>query len=152
MATTLSAPPEKVWPWLVQMGGDRGGWYSWDWLDNGGRPSADHIVSEWQSLDEGQHLYKAPNGPSRVVVVVLETNRTLVLRGDYSQSIDGVWGFHLRPAPGGSTRLVVRTRGRGRPRLLMRLVGLLWSEPAHFIMQTRQFHNLRTRVAADVRD
>lgn len=148
MATTLPAPPEKVWPWLVQMGGDRGGWYSWDWLDNGGRPSADHIVPEWQRLEEGQHLYKAPDGPSRVVVVVLETNRTLVLRGDYSKSIDGIWGFHLRPAPGASTRLVVRTRGRGRPRILMQLVGLLWSEPAHFIMQTRQFHNLRARVAA----
>ena len=37
MATTLAAPPEKVWPWLVQMGGDRGGWYSWDWIDNHGR-------------------------------------------------------------------------------------------------------------------
>jgi hypothetical protein len=34
MATTLPAPPERVWTWLVQMGGDRGGWYSWDWLDN----------------------------------------------------------------------------------------------------------------------
>src|SRR5215472_10450242 len=41
MATTLPASPEKVWPWLVQMGGDRAGWYGWDWLDNGGRPSAD---------------------------------------------------------------------------------------------------------------
>jgi len=36
MATTLPAPPEEVWPWLVQMGGGRGGWYSWDWLDNDG--------------------------------------------------------------------------------------------------------------------
>lgn len=145
MATTLPAPPEKVWPWLVQMGGDRGGWYSWDWLDNNREPSADRIVPEWQSLEEGQHLYKAPNGPSRFVVAFLEANRTLVLRGDYSESIDGIWGFHLRSAPGGSTRLVARTRNRGLPRL----ISLPW-EPVHFIMQTRQFHNLRTRVGADV--
>ena len=40
MAVTIDAPPDQVWPWLVQMGGDRGGWYFWDRLDNGGRPSA----------------------------------------------------------------------------------------------------------------
>ncbi len=45
-----------LWPWLVQMGGDRGGWYSWDWLDNDGKPSADRIVPEWQSLGVGQQL------------------------------------------------------------------------------------------------
>lgn len=54
MATTLPAPPESVWPWLVQMGGDRGGWYSRDWLDNNGKPSADRIVPEWQDLHVGQ--------------------------------------------------------------------------------------------------
>jgi hypothetical protein len=40
MAVTIDAPPDRVWPWLVQLGGDRGGWYSWDHLDNAGRPSA----------------------------------------------------------------------------------------------------------------
>jgi hypothetical protein len=49
MATTLPGPPERVWPWLVQMGGGRGGWYSWDRLDNDGAPSADRIVAQWQS-------------------------------------------------------------------------------------------------------
>lgn len=152
MAETLPAPPEVVWPWLVQMGGDRGGWYSWDFLDNHGRRSADRIVPEWQSMEVGQHLYTAPDGPSRFLVVDVDPNRTLVLRGDYSKNIDGIWGFHLGPAPGDSTRLVVRTRNRGRPRPLMRLVTLLYSEPVHFIMQTRQFRNLRTRVGAEEAD
>src|SRR5690242_19345789 len=40
MAITIDAPPHQVWPWLVQMGGDRAGWYSWDHLDNAGHPSA----------------------------------------------------------------------------------------------------------------
>jgi hypothetical protein len=43
MAVTINAPPDQVWPWLVQLGGDRGGWYSWDHLDNGGRPSAREV-------------------------------------------------------------------------------------------------------------
>jgi hypothetical protein len=166
MATTLAAPPERVWAWLVQMGGDRGGWYSWDWLDNNGDPSADRIVPEWQNIEVGQHLYRAPKGPTnRFTVVVLEPNRTLVLQSSYGlfgrsfdpltdpvppAYVDGIWGFHLRPAPGGRTRLVVRSRGRNRPRLLTRPLALLVWEPVHFIMQTRQFHNLHTRVGADV--
>ncbi|MEV6944352.1 hypothetical protein AB0N07_20560 [Streptomyces sp. NPDC051172] len=164
MATTLPAPPEKVWPWLVQMGGDRGGWYSWDLLDHFGEPSADRIAPEWQTLEEGQRLQATRDGQSWFTVARLEPNRTLVLRSDLSlpsghsfdpewdalplARMDGVWGFHLRPTAEGKTRLVVRTRGQGRPRRLTRPFDLLLGEPAHFIMQTRQFHNLRTRVAA----
>ena len=83
----------------VQMGGDRGGWSRWDLLDNHGRRSADRMVPEWQSMEMGQHLYTAPDGPSRFLVVDMDPNRTLVLRGDYTKNIDGIWGFHLGPAP-----------------------------------------------------
>ena len=164
MATTLPAPPERVWAWLVQMGGDRGGWYSWDRLDHWGEPSADHIVPEWQDLEIGQHLNASPDGQAWFTVAILEANRTLVLRSDLELPsghsfdprshplprafMDGVWGFHLRPTPDGGTRLVVRTRGRGRPHQLTRPFDLLLGEPTHFIMQTRQFHNLRDRVSA----
>lgn len=166
MATTLPAPPERVWPWLVQMGGDRGGWYSWDRLDHYGEPSAERIVPEWQSLEEGQRLEVAPDGQTWFTVAVVEPNRTLVLRSDLKLPsghsveswsgplprayLDGIWGFHLRPSPGGGTRLVVRTRGRGRPRPLVRTFDLFVGEPAHLIMQTRQFQNLRRRVGAAV--
>jgi hypothetical protein len=54
MATTLPALPEGAWPWLVQMGLGREGWYSWDWLDNDGEPSADRIVPKGQSLEWGR--------------------------------------------------------------------------------------------------
>ena len=56
MAVTIDAPPDQVWPWLVQMGGDRGGWYSWDRLDNGGRPSATEVHPEWQDLAFGDYV------------------------------------------------------------------------------------------------
>jgi hypothetical protein len=61
MATVLSAPPERVWPWLVRMGGDRAGWYSWDWLDNNRKPSADRVVHDWQDLEMGWDLKGPPN-------------------------------------------------------------------------------------------
>ncbi|MEU0217782.1 hypothetical protein ABZ281_22900 [Streptomyces sp. NPDC006265] len=165
MATTLPAPPETVWAWLVQMGYDRGGWYSWDWLDHFGEPSADRIVPEWQKLEEGQRLNAVRSSRSWFTVARLERNRTLVLRSDLGvpsgQSFDpqldplprarvgGIWGFHLRPTSDGGTRLVVRTRGTGRPRPFTRPFDLLLGEPAHFIMQTRQFHNLRTRAGGE---
>lgn len=160
MATTLPAPPSKVWPWLAQMGCDRGGWYSWDRLDNGGRPSADHIVPQWQSLERGQRLASVPGGRAWFTVAMLVPERTLVLRDDtrlpsgrpFDPShgpaprafVSSVWGFHLEPV-GAGTRLVVRTLGRSRPRVLTGPMDLMFWEPAHFIMQTRQFHNLRAR-------
>ncbi|MFI6010042.1 hypothetical protein ACIBAG_14665 [Streptomyces sp. NPDC051243] len=163
MATTLPVPPEGVWPWLQQMGCNRGGWYSWDRLDNGGHPSAERIVPQWQRLEQGQHLDSVPSGEVWFTVAVLELGRTLVLRSQTTLPsgrpfdrldeppprayADSIWGFHLRPAPGGRTRLVVRARGRSRPRPLTRPMDLLFWEPAHLIMQARQFHNLRTRVS-----
>lgn len=166
MATTLPAPPERVWPWLVQMGGDRAGWYSWDRLDHGGQPSAYHIMPQWQNLAEGQRVNSLPHGPYWMNVAILEPGRTLVLRSNYQlpsfhtfdprsapmprAHVDAIWGFHLRSAPGGRTRLVVRKLARSQ-RAVTWPFDLL-NEPQHFIMQTRQFHNLRARVGGSPPD
>src|SRR6266571_6381870 len=56
MAVRIDAPPDQVWPWLVQLGGDRGGWYSWDHLDNAGRPSAQRVHPEWQDIALGDYV------------------------------------------------------------------------------------------------
>ena len=68
MAVTIDAPPDQVWPWLVQLGGDRGGWYSWDRLDNGGRPSAHEVHPEWQDLALGDYVkyWSAPRPRGRL--------------------------------------------------------------------------------------
>jgi len=116
MAATLPAPPEKVWPWLVQMGGDRAGFYSWDRLDHGGKPSADRIVPQWQSLQTGQRLNAEPAGQNWMTVEVAEPGRTLVLRENFElpsghsfdplpavrPEVPGVpgWDLGLLPAPG----------------------------------------------------
>ena len=166
MATTLSAPPETVWRWIVQMGGDRAGWYSRDWLDNNGTPSADRIHPEWQDLTLGQQLSRASapgQQPGVLTVAVLEPNRTLVLRSSYglftgrdfdrvsdprpTPWVDGIWGFHLSPTPEGGTRLVARTRSRSGPSLISRPFAVLVGEAMHFAMQTRQIRNLQRRIA-----
>lgn len=161
MATTLPAPPDAVWPWLVQMGADRAGWYSWDALDNGGRPSADRIEPQWQDLRIGDRVNATTDGRFYFTAAVVDRPSTLVLRSDLAlpsgRPLDptapdprsytrGIWGFHLDALPGERTRLVVRTLGRDAPRPLMAVVDALLGEPAHLIMQLRQFRNLERRV------
>ena len=123
MAITIEAPPDRVWPWLVQMGWDRGGRYSWDRVDNAGRPSATTVHPEWQALALGDQLRAwSPNGLlAPWTVAALEPNRFLGLhkltdlRGrslDPRQPrppayMEGLWGFQLSRA-GPDTR-----HGRG---------------------------------------
>jgi hypothetical protein len=157
MATTIDAPPARVWPWLVQMGCDRAGWYSWDRLDNGGVPSADRIHPEWQRISVGDHLSSTPSGSAWFEVAALEPERFLGLRAPLDLRgrpfdtrcsrprfyTDSLWGFLLVGLPGGRTRLVVSGYASARPQLLFTIGNLLFWEPAHWIMQDRQFANLR---------
>jgi hypothetical protein len=161
MATTITAPPSAVWPWLVQMGCDRAGFYSFDHLDNGGRPSAEQIHPEWQGLERSDCVLCVPDGSVWFDVALLESERTLVLRSSLALPrsrhfdptgplprafSDSTWGFHLRPIGDRATRLVVRGVEHGRPRVVTLLADLPFWEPAHWIMQMRQFAGLRRRV------
>lgn len=161
MATTLRAGPPDVWPWLVQMGCDKAGFYSWDRLDNGGRSSAERIHAEWQDLGEGDRVVCVPDGCVWFEVIRCEPERTLLLRCSVDLPSgrpfhsreqlprafnDGLWGFHLRPTADGATRLIVRTLGVGRPRTLIAAANLLFWEPVHWLMQTKQFAELGRRV------
>ena len=160
MAVTIDAPPAAVWPWLVQMGFDRAGWYSWDRLDRGGEPSAEGINEAWQHLEVGDRLYSTRNAESWFDVAEIEPERALVLRASLGVPnprpfdpagprprffSDSTWAFRLEPLPGNSTRLAVRTRGVVRPRAMQLVNCLVW-DPAHWIMQTRQFAGIKRRA------
>jgi proline iminopeptidase len=165
MAVTIEAPPEQVWPWLAQMGYDRAGWYSWDRLDNGGRPSADRIHPEWQEIKLGDRLTAwSPGGPvSAWEVAALESGHFLGLRGltdlrgrqlDPAKPrpgayTEGLWGFLLERLPGDRTRLVVGGYQSTRPRWLQIVVDLFLYPPMHWTMQTRQFANIKRLAERD---
>ena len=157
MATTVDAPPAAVWRWLVQIGCDRAGFYSFDRLDNGGRRSVEEIRPEWQTLEIGERIASHPSGRSWFVVAAVEPEQTLVLRASLELPtgrpfdpdrgrprffIDSSWAFVLEPLAS-RTRLLVRTTSAARPSLLARLLGLLVFDPAHYVMQTRQLARLR---------
>ncbi|HEY3014882.1 MAG TPA: hypothetical protein VGJ41_07215 [Nocardioides sp.] len=163
MAVTIEAPPNQVWPWLVQLGGDRGGWYSWDRLDNAGRPSAREVHSEWQGLAVGDHVkyWTRRHGPVDAwEVAVLEPNRFLGLHGlsdlrgralDPDQPrpsayTEGLWGFQLSELPGGRTRLVIGGYEVFRPRWLGRFFSFWISPTVVWVMQARMLAVLKRNI------
>lgn len=163
MAVTINAPPERLWPWLVQLGGDRAGWYSWDHLDNAGRPSARAVHPEWQDLAVGDSvMYRTRrHGPVDAwEVAALEPHRFLGLHGlsdlrgrpldprrpRPSAYTEGLWGFLLDELPGGRTRLVIGGYEAFRPQWLGRVASYWLSPLLVWVMQARMMTVLKRNV------
>jgi hypothetical protein len=137
-AVTIGAAPERIWPWLVQLGFGRAGWYSYDWIDNDGRTSVDRIVPELQHLKVGDRVLMAPDlGPT---VRALEPNRFMLCGGEHD-----TWCLGLYPLDETHTRLVSRWRATW-PRTPATVFWLLVSEPASFIMERRMLLGIKERV------
>ena len=115
-AITVHATAASVWPWIAQLGQGRGGFYSYDAVENLlglDIHSAERIVPEWQSVEVGMAVMLAAEVP--LTVAVVEPGRALVLRGvvplgQAATPYDFTWAFVLCDGEGGTTRLVVRER------------------------------------------
>jgi hypothetical protein len=114
-AVTIRRSPEVVWPWVVQLGQGRGGFYSYDKLENllgFDIHSADRVVPEWQQLEVGDEVRLAPTVGLKAAIV--EPGRALVLEGALplaqAPPFDSTWAFILCEQPDGSTRLLSRER------------------------------------------
>lgn len=147
-ALTVDAPPEDIWPWLVQIGYRRGGLYSYDWLDRLfgylDRPSANRVLPDFQQLSAGDVI---PLGRGRgFPVTAIEPSRTLVL-SDTNAGFHWVWQFGLYPLDEGRTRLVSRGSQHCANTistwLFMRVM-----EPAAFIMTRRMLLGVKHRAEA----
>jgi hypothetical protein len=142
-AITIAAPPDAVWPWLVQMGGySRGGWYSYDRIDNAGRPSADRIVPDLQQLAVGDVLPTGSDGTG-FEVVAIDPPRSLVSVIDHPEAVTS-WAVSLTPDAAGS-RLVFRLRLRAAPTLRGWLFRFAM-DAGDFVMMRRQLLGIRTRA------
>lgn len=149
-AVDIAAPPGRVWPWIAQLGQGRGGFYSYDALENlvgCDIHSAEQIVPQWQDVAVGDEVRLAPEVGLEVAVV--SPPEHLVLHGGVAPGMpappyDFTWAFVLRATPDGGTRLLVRERyGWQRP----------WVRPlaeavqvASFVMTERMLRGIRDRA------
>jgi hypothetical protein len=148
MAIVVDASPEHIWPWLAQIGYQRGGLYSYDWLDRLfgylDRPSATRILPEFQHLAVGDQI-PVGRGPSWPVAVV-EPNRALVLDMRNLGDFDWVWQFGLYTLDANRTHLV--SRSCVRPRSVWARLATYAIEPAGFLMTRRMLLGLKQRAEA----
>jgi hypothetical protein len=139
-AITIAAGPDDVWPWLVQLGYGKAGWYSYDWIDNDFKPSADRIIPEHQDLAVGDEILMMPE--MGFMVRAIDRPRSIV-----SERADGsmTWCLALYPRDGGVTRLVSRWRPNFEitPATFF-MIAL--SEPGAFIMEQKMLRSIRDRA------
>jgi hypothetical protein len=150
-ATTIRATPAQVWPWVVQMGQGRAGFYSYSTLENlvgCDITNADDVVPEWQRVEVGDEIHLHPE--FALPVAVVRPREALVLHGSGPTDDDGpvpfdfTWAFVLRPDGPARTRLVVRERYGYRTGWAGRMV-----EPVSwvsFVMTERMLRGIRQRA------
>lgn len=134
-AITIDAPPAVVWQWLVQIGQGRGGWYSYDWMENlfaADMHNASAIDPSLQQIAVGDPILFTQMG-LRATVAVVKPQRALVL--------DGGWTFFLEPASPNRTRLIVRYFCKDNPLYYFTIF-----EPAHFLMESGMMLGIKTRA------
>jgi len=157
-AITIDTTPSDLWPWIVQLGADRAGFYSYDWLENlFGLEihSGDDIVEAWQGLRVGDVVFANRARTGGWYVEDLRPNDALVLkvadlvagrplRRDEQLKWEFLWTFALRPSESGSTRLLVRERtafGSALTRTVMAPVGVV-----SFVMTRRMMLGIKARA------
>ena len=138
-AISIGAPPDRVWPWLVQIGYGRAGWYSYDWIDNDGQPSARRIVPEFQGLKVGHVIEMLPGFGPQVIEIVPDSH---FVTGDGE---GGTWCLAVYPERNGS-RLVSRWRQEWKTDGLGPKFFVAIADPGAFIMEQKMLHGIKERA------
>jgi hypothetical protein len=148
-AITVDAPPEMVWPWVVQIGYRRAGFYTYDLLDNAGYESANQILDEYQPprVGDWMPMAKKVNETTAFKVKAFEQNEWLLW-----EKPDSTWSWRLVPLDGGRTRLVTRLKQRypwDRPGSAFLTLVLL--EFGDFPMMRRVLRGIKVRAERTAR-
>ena len=150
-AVDVSAPPDAVWPWLVQLGQEQGGFYSYEWAENLvglGIHNADEIRPEWQDLAVGDtvRLGRADRFPDATLEVAeFDPERSLVLRTPDDPPW-WVWSFVLEPVDETTTRLLVRSRIALPENTVVRVASLAALDPVSSLMTYGMLRGIRSRA------
>jgi hypothetical protein len=143
-AVTINARPEDIWPWLVQIGFGRAGWYSYDVLDNLGRRSAERIRPDLQHIQPGDLVPIGPGKSSGMWVKGFVQDRWILW---WTKKNDQTtWAWALYQMPDGATRLVTRVRAPYSWRQPLSLVWLPMLELADFPMMRKCLLGIKRRA------
>ncbi len=159
-AITIHAPAEAVWPWLVQIGQDRGGFYSYTWLENlvGAHMHNADTILPGLTRQVGDTVWMTPprkyqgKGCARVARLDPERALVMVTPEDYDAVLktgvasQGTWAILLRPVGERTTRLIVRSRSGPRQGAFR----FLLFDPAHFIMERKMMLGIRDRAEREM--
>lgn len=158
-AVTIAAPAVQIWPWLVQLGCRRGGWYSYDLLDNAGVASAERILPAYQELQIGDIVSAVPDGSFGFPVAQIDPERALILAGTLdtatgqpampdklpSAYFSGAMAWVMEPLSDRRTRLIYRMRTDWNPAALNLIAYRGLVEPISFVMGRKMLLNLKRR-------
>ncbi len=162
-AVNIDAPAEAVWRWVVQIGQDRGGFYSYTVLENlvgCDMRNATRIVPEWQQRAIGDVVWfgspKRFGGKARMIAAVVEPMHSLVLvtPSDWElirtgkEGVDTTWTFALQRKGANSTRLIARLRSPADVSISRRALNFLFWEPAHFVMERKMLLSIKKLAEA----
>lgn len=163
-AVEIDAPASAVWPYLVQMGGKRAGWYSWDLVDHGNVPREDQVVEPLQHLKVGDVVATLPLSDEGFEVLRLEPERLLLLGGALDRRthqrlpLEGgsssetpfafkmTWAFVLEPLGADACRLITRVRMKARPPWAEALQARVLAPLLHGVMGHKQLRGIRERA------
>ncbi|MGE5377039.1 MAG: SRPBCC family protein [Bacteroidota bacterium] len=145
-AITINASPEQIYPWIVQIGAGKAGWYSYDWFETNvlrcQNTNADRIHEEWQDLKVGGQVKMCPdeNMPPAYKVARMDPDQAIVLGHQDADRWVEVWQFVMVPQGDGSTRLVIRSRSE--------MGGWFWNvmRPGEFIMMRGMMQGIKERA------
>jgi hypothetical protein len=151
-AISIDAAPNDVWPWIVQLGYRRAGFYTYDQVDNAGEPSADRIIDEYQDLKVGDEIPMWHESHGLAIAYIVDSfevpNWMLwVHRPNEGERPDSTWSWRLDTSPNGGTRLVTRMKQDYRwetPRLA--LFNLVLMEFGDFAMERRMLRGIKVRA------
>jgi hypothetical protein len=145
-AITIHASPEAIYPWLLQLDAEKGGWYSYDWLETNllrcPMTNADRIHPEWQDRQVGDAVRMCPgeSGPPPFMVAQLHPNRAMVLGHQENGEWVDLYQFVITPQEDGTSRLILRTRTV--------MTGGLWDmiHPGVFLMERGLLNGVKARA------
>lgn len=139
---TISAPPEEIWKWIIQIGSKRAGWYSIDWIDNGGIPSTHVILPEHQVISTGQFIPFTPDQKNGMWVKDYKTNQYILWT---DKNGNATWLWYLYTNGNAETRLLTRLRTKYTWKSLWILYYLIY-DVGDIIMMKKCMEGIKQRA------